>query len=45
MIENRSDDKCHYCGEKGEYTQLVGEEPDYFMSLVCKKHLEMDLIS
>jgi hypothetical protein len=37
--------KCHYCEQEGEYTQLVGDEPNYFMSLVCKKHLEMDLIS
>ena len=42
MIENRPEDKCHYCSGPGQYTQLVGEDPNYFMSLVCKNHLVMD---
>jgi hypothetical protein len=45
MIENNKKDKCHYCDGPGDYTQLVGEEPNYFMSLVCKNHLVMDTSS
>lgn len=37
-----ANEKCHYCEKEGQYTQLVGEEPDFFMSLVCKKHFVMD---
>jgi hypothetical protein len=45
MIETRYQEKCHYCDKVGEYTQLVGEDPDFYMSLVCKKHLIFDLTS
>jgi hypothetical protein len=45
MIENRPQDKCHYCDMPGDYTQLVGEDPDYFMSLVCKDHVVIGLVS
>ncbi len=45
MIETRYQEKCYYCDQVGEYTQLVGEDPNFSMSLVCKKHLIFDMTS
>lgn len=46
MIDNRDPEKCYYCDNKAEYTQLVGDTPlDYTMANVCKKHFQMDLTS
>ena len=46
MIESRDKEKCHYCNDAAEYSQLVGNEADgYFMSVVCAKHVVMDLTS
>lgn len=45
MIESRPVEKCFYCNEKAEYTQLVGEEGNYSVAGVCKKHLTMGLSS
>lgn len=44
-MNSRDQEKCHYCENKAEYTQLVGTPPNYFMSTVCKDHLDMGLIS
>ena len=45
MIESRSDEKCFYCDNIAEYSQLVGEENNYVVASVCKKHLTMGLSS
>jgi len=45
MIATRNEDKCHYCDKAGLYTQLVGEDPNYSMALVCKRHLIFDMSS
>jgi hypothetical protein len=43
MIAMRSVEKCYYCENPAEFTQLVGEHPDEFaVSGVCKKHFVMD---
>lgn len=46
MITDRDYEKCYYCEDKALYSQIVGESPDeYTVTGVCKKHLNMDLIS
>ena len=45
MIESRPNEKCFYCDNDAEYSQLVGEEDDYVVAGVCKKHLTMGLSS
>ena len=45
MIESRNEEKCYYCENEGEYNQLVGEENNYVVASVCKKHFIMGLSS
>ncbi len=45
MIESRDPEKCYYCESDGEYNQLVGQEPNWFMGAVCKKHVKIDFAS
>lgn len=46
MIENRISEKCYYCDNKAEYSQLVGDSPlDFTIGGVCKIHLKMNLTS
>jgi hypothetical protein len=36
---------CYYCDQEARYTQLVGTPGNYFVSNVCKDHLQMGLSS
>ena len=46
MVADREYEKCYYCQNKAEYSQLVGDAPDeYAVTGVCKNHLNMGLIS
>lgn len=46
MVTSRDPEKCYYCNNDGEYSQLVGETPEeYAVSWVCKKHLVISLTS
>ena len=45
MIESRPKEKCFYCENEAEYSQLVGDENNYIVAEVCKKHLTMGLSS
>jgi len=45
MIESRSNEQCFYCESEAEYSQLVGEEGNYTVAGVCKKHLVLGLSS
>jgi len=45
MIDSRPAEKCFYCDQEAEYNQIVGENGDYSVAGVCKKHLVMGLSS
>lgn len=45
MVDSRPSEECFYCDAEAEYNQLVGEEGNYTVAGVCKKHLVFGLSS
>jgi hypothetical protein len=46
MIQNTTSEKCYYCNNKAEYSELVGDNPSNFtVGGVCRVHLKMNLSS
>jgi hypothetical protein len=39
MIDSRPPEKCYYCNNAAEYSDIVGEPEAYFVASVCKKHV------
>lgn len=44
-INSSNNEKCFYCENSAEYSQVVGDEENYFVDYVCKTHLLMGLSS
>jgi len=44
-IDNSVKEKCFYCQNTAEYSQVVGDEENYSVGYVCKDHLLMGLSS
>jgi hypothetical protein len=38
-MEKRQPEKCHYCSNPAEYSDLASEGEFFFVTGVCKKHM------
>jgi hypothetical protein len=45
MTNPIKDERCYFCNQIAEYSQVVKLKDAFFMSVVCKKHLDMGLVS
>lgn len=45
ISNNEIKEKCFYCENDAEYSQVVEDKTNYVIDYVCKKHLLMGLSS